>query len=54
MAGGTPTFHDSREVSFFQVSRHRDIDRFAGLKVPCNYYLTAMGKFALLRYLSEF
>jgi len=24
------------------------------LKVPCSYYLTAMSKFALLRYLSEF
>ena len=24
------------------------------LKVPCSYSITAMGKFALLRYLSEF
>ena len=25
-----------------------------GLKVPCSYYVSAIGKFALLRYLSEF
>ena len=29
-------------------------DLRSGLKVPCSFQLTAMGKFALLRYLSEF
>jgi len=27
--------------------------RIQSSKVPCSYYSTAMGKFALLRYLSE-
>jgi len=33
-----------------QICRGEELE----LKVPCSYYLTEMGKFALLRYLSEF
>jgi len=53
------TTTDSNATSISTSGLTRDTISIASsssspLKVPCSYKLTAMGKFALLRYLSEF
>jgi len=44
----------SVEMEDFNSSREYVVLDAVGLRVLCSYELTAMGKFALLRYLSEF
>ena len=38
------------KVKQYLVNEYKNV----GLKMPCSYYLTAMGKFALVMYMSEF